>query len=254
MVAPAVAGIDLFKIAGRSISGWVLSFKLSAVAPVKQPFCSQLEERLILWLEYHPHVQLYVRGDIGPQPVLDPAHSGRVTMDYLMKLVTTALEWAYQAGAPDVRAETLEHAAELLVLRRDSLRIIDGAGPSIEAPHAPSPEQEMGSGMEPERAAGSTNEKPIVTGPHAAMGYSAGSAQATKCPFAGVVPIDLQRFADNGARLVECPDCGATRSLEPHRGVLHFKSHDKRKTQALVTSVCWARRETIWTVVGGENQ
>jgi AAA domain-containing protein len=27
------------------------------------------------------------------QPVLDPANSGRVTMDYLMKLVTTALEW-----------------------------------------------------------------------------------------------------------------------------------------------------------------
>jgi AAA domain len=26
-------------------------------------------------------------------PVLDPTHSGRVTMDYLMKLVTTALEW-----------------------------------------------------------------------------------------------------------------------------------------------------------------
>src|SRR5260221_2798389 len=27
------------------------------------------------------------------QPVLDPTSSGRVTMDYLMKLVTTALEW-----------------------------------------------------------------------------------------------------------------------------------------------------------------
>jgi hypothetical protein len=55
MVAPAAAGIDLFKIAGRSISGWIPSFKLSTVAPVKQPFCSQLEERLLLWLEYHPH-------------------------------------------------------------------------------------------------------------------------------------------------------------------------------------------------------
>jgi AAA domain len=28
------------------------------------------------------------------QPVLDPTNSGRVTMDYLMKLVTTALEWS----------------------------------------------------------------------------------------------------------------------------------------------------------------
>ena len=30
-------------------------------------------------------------------PLLDPTSSGRVTMDYLMKLVTTALEWSYQA-------------------------------------------------------------------------------------------------------------------------------------------------------------
>jgi hypothetical protein len=68
MVAPAVDGIDLFKIAGRSISGWIPSFKMgSAAAPVKQPFCSQLEERLLLWLEYHPLVVSYARGDIGPQ-------------------------------------------------------------------------------------------------------------------------------------------------------------------------------------------
>jgi len=33
---------------------WIPSFKLSTVAPVKQPFCSQLEERLLLWLEYYP--------------------------------------------------------------------------------------------------------------------------------------------------------------------------------------------------------
>ncbi len=44
MVAPAVEGIDLFKIAGRSISGWIPSFKMGAVSHVRQPFCSQLEE------------------------------------------------------------------------------------------------------------------------------------------------------------------------------------------------------------------
>jgi len=54
------------------------------------------------------------------QPVLDPTSSGRVTMDSLMKLVTTALEWSHQAGDTDVKAETLHKAAaELLVLRRD---------------------------------------------------------------------------------------------------------------------------------------
>ena len=67
MVAPAVEGIDLFKIADRSISGWIPSFKTGSVSHVRQPFCSQLEERLMLWLEYHPQVTRYARGDIGPQ-------------------------------------------------------------------------------------------------------------------------------------------------------------------------------------------
>jgi hypothetical protein len=65
MVAPTVEGIDLFKIAGRSISGWIPSLKTGST--VRQPFCSQLEERLLLWLEYHPNVVSYARGDIGPQ-------------------------------------------------------------------------------------------------------------------------------------------------------------------------------------------
>src|SRR5713101_7618605 len=64
MVTPAVDGIDLFKIAGRSISGWIPSLKTGIT--VRQPFCSQLEERLLLWLEYNPQVVSYARGDIGP--------------------------------------------------------------------------------------------------------------------------------------------------------------------------------------------
>jgi hypothetical protein len=65
MVRPSIEGIDLFKIAGRSISGWIPSLKTGTA--VRQPFCSQLEERLLLWLEYHPQVKSYARGDIGPQ-------------------------------------------------------------------------------------------------------------------------------------------------------------------------------------------
>ena len=66
MVAPSVDGIDLFKIAGRSISGWIPSFKTGSTRSIRQPFCSQLEERLLLWLEYNPQVVSYARGDIGP--------------------------------------------------------------------------------------------------------------------------------------------------------------------------------------------
>jgi hypothetical protein len=65
MAAPEVQGIDLFKIAGRSISGWIPSLKTGTV--IRQPFCSQLEERLLMWLEYHPLVASYARGDIDPE-------------------------------------------------------------------------------------------------------------------------------------------------------------------------------------------
>ena len=36
MVAPAVEGIDLFKIAGRAIAGWIPSFKMGAASHVRQ--------------------------------------------------------------------------------------------------------------------------------------------------------------------------------------------------------------------------
>jgi AAA domain-containing protein len=58
-------------------------------------------------------------------PLLDPQKSGRVIMDHLMKLVTTALEWAYARGEQNVSPKMLEAAAEALTLHRDAIRIID---------------------------------------------------------------------------------------------------------------------------------
>jgi len=193
------------------------------------------------------------------QPVLDPTSSGRVTMDYLMKLVTTALEWTYQAGETDVRAETLEKAASLLVLRRDTLRIIDGAGPSLDALPSESNGLEQSSGTEAEQVS-SPNvqpEKPTsapteqVDQARSRKSDKKQPTESTKCTFFGGVPIDLKRFLESGVALVECPDCASTRTLEPHGGVLRFKSHDKRKTDAPNTGQRWVKRETDWGVVGG---
>jgi hypothetical protein len=59
MAASGVRGIDLFKIAGRSISGWIPNLKTGSPGHVRQPFCSHLE--------YHPQVICYTRGDIDAQ-------------------------------------------------------------------------------------------------------------------------------------------------------------------------------------------
>ncbi len=206
------------------------------------------------------------------QPVLDPTNSGRVTMDYLMKLVTIALEWSYAAGETDVRGETLKNAAELLILRRDTLRMIDGAGPSIEAPQSESTGQEQAGGTEAEGVSSRgdqsenptqaqtsrpemTDQAPSAHNEHATsrdvVGDQKQTAKSTKCTFSGVVPIDLKRFLESGVALVECPDCAATRTLEPRGGILRFKSHDKRKTTTPNTGQRWAKGETDWDVVGG---
>ncbi len=58
-------------------------------------------------------------------PLLDPQKSGRVLMDPLMKLVTTALKWSYAQAEPDVNSNHLDAAAELLTLRRDRIQVID---------------------------------------------------------------------------------------------------------------------------------
>jgi transposase len=60
---PGTPGLDVFKIAGRSISGFVYSFKTGDPRRVRQPFTTLLEQHLALFLEYHPHVRFYQRGD-----------------------------------------------------------------------------------------------------------------------------------------------------------------------------------------------
>lgn len=181
------------------------------------------------------------------QPVLDPTNSGRVTMDSLMKLVTTALEWSFEASETNVRAETLERAAELLVLRRDTLRIIDGAGPSVEALPSESTGVDQAHGTETEEV-GQARSEPTTR--DEVQEVLKQPAKPAKCTFSGVVPMELQQFLDSGVPLVECPDCTSTSSLSPHNGIIRFKSHNKRKTRNLTTEPRWVERETVWTVFG----
>ena len=63
---PGIAGLDIFKIAGQSVSGYLPGLKGSERHPVRQPYTSLLELRLALYLEYHPHVRTFQRGDASP--------------------------------------------------------------------------------------------------------------------------------------------------------------------------------------------
>jgi len=187
-------------------------------------------------------------------PVLDPTHSGRVTMDNLMKLVTTALEWSYLAGDTSVRAERLKSAAERLVLRHDTLKLIDGAGPDEHPQDQNKAEPASLNGKEPERQTVPENERAETLQTMETAEEQGQTSTSPRCPFSSeVVAIDLKRFADRSIALVECPLCSRTRSLSPVKGVLRFPYHTKRKTNAPVTGERWATSDkTDWGVVGGE--
>jgi hypothetical protein len=118
-----------------------------------QPYCriashTQEEVRDILGaLEriYHPHFPaLNLQQWTGSiytwltHPLLDPQTSGRVNMDGLIKLVTTALELSYAEGRQDVTARELESAAQLLLLTRDNIPVIDAPA----SKQAPTPQEE----------------------------------------------------------------------------------------------------------------
>lgn len=183
--------------------------------------------------------------------LLDPTNSGRATMDSLMKLVTTALEWTYEAGQTDVQEETLERAAELLMLRRDTIRIIEGSGSSVDVQDesSTSPVQ-----TEPGNAKkGSQALSPTLSqlSDHTGEQSQKQPAGQPKCAFFGEVPIDLEQFLESGVFLVQCPDCTSTSALSPHKGILHFKPHKRRKRRSTSTEPRWVRREMIWVVVSG---
>jgi hypothetical protein len=196
------------------------------------------------------------------QSVLDPTNSGRVTMDNLMKLVLAALEWSYEAKATDVQEEWLELAAELLVLRHDTFRIIDGEGPSRETEKQASGAERKEAREMPAKQITSPNEEqkpPLLPTEQETQARSREKeeqpAALGNCTFSGIVPIALQRFKQSGVSVVECPGCGRAWTLSPGGGVLRFKAHPRRKTNTPATSRRWVRGkdETDWDVVGGST-
>jgi AAA domain len=219
---------------------------LATLETVYQPLLPQLNLRrwtgsIYTWLTH---------------PVLDPTHSGRVTMDYLMKLVTTALEWTYEACDAEVKGERLELAAQLLVLRRDTLRMIDGAGPDSLAARRDETASAHTNGTVEERETGQESEQQNTTKTVETAKEQEQTSTSPKCTFSRtVIPIDLKQWTESSVTLVECPDCGRTRSLSPVKGVLRFPPHERRKQQTRLSSTRWsATGKTDWGVVGAERK
>src|SRR6266700_7626579 len=160
---------------------------------------------------------------------------------YSTKLVVTALEWSYLDGKTDVAPSRLKSAAELLVLRHDTLKLIDGAGPTTLAQDQTGASEPGVNGKEPERQTAPEKEQQNTTKTVEPAKEQVQTNTLPNCTFSGEqVPIDLKRFTDSGINLVECPRCGRMRSLSPS------------KQQTPLTEKRWsATGKTDWSVVEG---
>jgi hypothetical protein len=182
------------------------------------------------------------------QLVLDPTNTGRVTMDNLMKLVTTALEWSYEAKAADVLVEMLEKAASLLVLNRDTLQIIDGVGPTVERPRSDPIEQES----VPQTEAGEAKAKdsPKQQPPHHdEVGETQRAVPSTDCSFSGPIKLELARWQESTVEAVQCPTCGSVSKAKVKGQSVVISQHPPRKLRPVRNVTRWMQQGTEWVLV-----
>jgi len=181
-------------------------------------------------------------------PLLDPTGSGRVVMDHLMKLVSTALEWSYQAGETDVSAERLQKAAELLTLGRDIIRLIDGAGPTVEIPRSDTAEQESVQEAEAGEAPAKDAPKQRASR-HDVVQETHRAAPSTHCSFSGPIPLEAARWLESTVEVVQCPLCGSVSKAKVKGQSVVISPHPPRKSRPVRNVTRWMEQGTEWVLV-----
>jgi len=181
-------------------------------------------------------------------PLLDPTSSGRVVMGHLMKLVTTALEWSYEAGELEVSAEMLEKAAELLTLGRNIIRLIDGTGPTIEIPRSDTAEQERVQGAEAGEASAKDALKQRASH-HDAVGETPRATPSTHCSFSRPIELEMARWLESKVEVVQCPMCGSVSKAKVKGQSVVIAPHPPRKSRPVRNVTRWMGQGTQWVLV-----
>jgi hypothetical protein len=180
--------------------------------------------------------------------LLDPTGSGRVVMDHLMKLVSNALEWSYQDGLQNVSPERLKSAAELLTFGRNIIRLIDGAGPTVEIPQTDTPEQESGQDAEAGEAKASDAPKE-QTSLHDEMGETQRTVPSTNCSFSGSIKLEVARWQESTVEAVQCPTCGSVSKAKVKGQSVVIAPHPPRKLRPVRNVTRWMEKGIEWVIV-----
>jgi hypothetical protein len=78
------------------------------------------------------------------------------------------------------------------------------------------------------------------------VGGAAPAALPPKCAFAGAVDMDPGRLRHTETRAIECPTCGAVRTVLLQGAVVRFPTHQPLRTRTTKDVTRWVRQGTAW--------
>jgi energy-coupling factor transporter ATP-binding protein EcfA2 len=72
---------------------------------------------------------------------------------------------------------------------------------------------------------------------------------SSKCPYLGLIEVSSHQFQETSTTCVECPTCGARRTLKSPKDQPHFLSHPRRKIPPPKGERRWVLQQQSWNLV-----
>src|SRR6266567_1381573 len=77
------------------------------------------------------------------------------------------------------------------------------------------------------------------------------AATSAKCSYVGRIEVSSRQFQETGTTCVECPTCGARRTLKSPKDQPHFPSHPRRLSPPAKGERRWVFQQQSWKLVEG---
>ncbi|TMC81174.1 MAG: hypothetical protein E6J10_11875 [Chloroflexi bacterium] len=83
------------------------------------------------------------------------------------------------------------------------------------------------------------------------VGEQVFTGTGTKCSYLGMIAVTSRQFQETGTTCVECPTCGARRTLKSPKDQPHFPSHPRRLSPPAKGERRWVFQQQSWKLVEG---
>jgi hypothetical protein len=80
------------------------------------------------------------------------------------------------------------------------------------------------------------------------VGSTAPAALPPKCAFAGAIDIEPRSLQHRETHTIECPTCGAVRTVPLQGEGVRFPTHPPLRTRTTKDVTRWIRQDRVWTL------